>query len=346
MKRMYLEVLLGLLVPTFALAVPTQVPYSGQLSENGTMVNGTRYFSFTIYDALTGGAALYTQAESLAVTLGVYHTALNAPDSIWNGQERWLSVTVNSGTKLNPRTRIASVPYAVRANNASNADSAANAAHANVADALTNPPGWKKTIYSWNVFSTYQDGAGWLAGNEAALFGLVAPSQWTDGNATAAWIPGDKEYQRALFTQKGYCGKNALVYAEVRHQYSSTDGRVVACLFRVKNTTSNPITWTLFLKYTANSAWSEMASLALNGAGLWTSGGGSGTQSATVNLSIPANRTSTVIVVSTASAAWSIPGEPIYTRQVFLGFYNDCLQLPAGLQYVDDLDVASGGYEQ
>lgn len=115
MKRIMLWVSLGLLVPTLALAVPVQIPYSGQLSENGELVNGTRYFEFRIFETPAGGTVLYAQAESLVVTRGVYHTELNAPDSIWNGQERWLSVTVSSGAELNPRTRIGAVPYAVRA---------------------------------------------------------------------------------------------------------------------------------------------------------------------------------------------------------------------------------------
>ena len=34
------------------------------------------------------------------------------------------------------------------------------------------------------------------------------------------------------------------------------------------------------------------------------------------------------------------------TRSVILAFYNDSLDLPAGLEFVDDLDTATGGYEQ
>lgn len=105
-----------LLVPSFALAVPLQIPYSGQLSESGTLVNGTRAMTFVIYDAASGGSALYTQAEpTVSVMNGVYHVELNAPDTVWNGSDRWLGVSVNGGPELTPRTKIGSVPFAVRA---------------------------------------------------------------------------------------------------------------------------------------------------------------------------------------------------------------------------------------
>jgi hypothetical protein len=33
-------------------------------------------------------------------------------------------------------------------------------------------------------------------------------------------------------------------------------------------------------------------------------------------------------------------------RSLFLGFYNDSLKLPAGLEFVDDFDTATGGWEK
>lgn len=38
-------------------------------------------------------------------------------------------------------------------------------------------------------------------------------------------------------------------------------------------------------------------------------------------------------------------GAPSGTRTLNLAFYNNCLNLPAGLEYVDDLLTATGGYE-
>lgn len=54
---------------------------------------------------------------------------------------------------------------------------------------------------------------------------------------------------------------------------------------------------------------------------------------------IPANRTSTVIFVSGSAPVAT-------TRATLMAFSNDSLALPAGLEYVDDLDTATGGWEQ
>ena len=44
-----------------------------------------------------------------------------------------------------------------------------------------------------------------------------------------------------LFTNKGVAGANALIYSGTDTQFSSTNGRVVATLFRVQNSTGSAI---------------------------------------------------------------------------------------------------------
>ncbi len=197
--------------------------------------------------------------------------------------------------------------------------------------------------YRFAMFHTHQHSqTSWVMGNNAAMFGGINPSTWTDGNATASSISADKDVQRTLFTAKRYAGKNALVCSEVWLMYSSTDGKVCTALFRVKNNTQSDITWTPHFYYTAYSGWSEAASIAVNGANTWNSGSTSNTS---VNLTIPKNRVSTVIFASTGSHAHHI-GNNIHERVTYLAFYNGSLALPAGLSFVDDLDTATGGYEQ
>jgi len=202
------------------------------------------------------------------------------------------------------------------------------------------------SIFRWNVFDTYDNAwVQWLFNDESWPYGGVRPQQWTDAGATAGMISADKETQRTLFTRKGYGGVNATVYSEVFLQYSSTTGRVVVAFFRIKNTMDITIEWRPYFKYTADSTWGEKASLALNGVDMWTGNGGLGTQSGNVSLPIPPNRTSTVIFVSTSSQA-SIPISFICIREVVLAFCNNSLALPTGLKYVDDLDTATGGWDQ
>jgi hypothetical protein len=154
-------------------------------------------------------------------------------------------------------------------------------------------------------------------------------------------MSANKESLRSLFTRKGCGGKNALVFAEEWRGYSSTNSKFAAALFRVKNTTSDPIAWTAQFYATSYYAWSERASVAVNGQNVWNSGGAnySPKDKHVLSLVIPANRTSTVIFISASSPEST-------TRSTMLGFTGDCLALPAGLEFVDDLDTASGGWEQ
>lgn len=206
---------------------------------------------------------------------------------------------------------------------------------------LSIPP---QATYRYVVFHTYEQAVGWMGGNDASFFGGVLPSNWSDGNALASSISADKEVQRTFFTRKGYAKANALVHAETYYYYSSTDAKMVAALFRVRNTTGAAIAWTPYMKVTAYGSWGEVASVALNGVNVWNSGAATITTSTgwiIPTLAIPANRTSTVIVVAGSSVGNAAP-----TRSILMAFGNNSLALPAGLEFVDDLDTATGGYEQ
>ncbi|MGZ4779717.1 MAG: hypothetical protein ACXV5L_11000, partial [Thermoanaerobaculia bacterium] len=202
-------------------------------------------------------------------------------------------------------------------------------------------------MYRWNVFDTFDSGTGaWLFGNNAALFGGVSPQSWTDGNATAAAITADKDVQQSLLTQKGYPGRNAMVVSDTRVEYGSTDGKVVVILFRVQNTTSSPITWNAHFWYSCERQFAEAASVALNGVNVFVDHTESSGKLAIVPLTIPANRTSTVVFVSTSGTPWSPLSNSQWFRSTVAGFIDNSLALPAGLNFVDDLDTATGGYDQ
>jgi hypothetical protein len=173
----------------------------------------------------------------------------------------------------------------------------------------------------------------------------VNPSTWSDGNATATQISADKRVQATLFNKKAAVSPNSVVWAEQYASYSSTDGRFAGALFRVRNRTGSAIAWTLSFHATAYGGWNEYASLALNGVNAWSSAGAtiSSTAVNSATLSIPPNRVSTVIGVA-GSGQPTISG--FNSRALALAFRANCLTLPSGLEFVDDLDTASGGYEQ
>lgn len=129
MKKLLLSCVAVLLVPLTASAVPLQIPYSGQLSENGSLVTGARDLTVSVYPTPAGGTLLYSESfPGTVVQNGVYHVMLNVPPTVWDGSDRWLAVSVNGGPPLEPRVQISTVPYAVRS------------ATADIAEALSNLP--------------------------------------------------------------------------------------------------------------------------------------------------------------------------------------------------------------
>ena len=210
----------------------------------------------------------------------------------------------------------------------------------------TAGPGVTGRVYRWNVFNTYQESHGWLFQNNPAMFGGVTPQLWTDGSAKAHMISADKETQRSLFTQKGYPGANALVYSRTAMGMSSTDGTIVVVMFRVRNTTNAPITWSPQWWFSAYEAWGESASVAVNGVSVFSSIGHTHGLLATVNAPIPANSTGTVIFVSTSGPHFGPSGLNSIKRSTSLAFVNNSLILPAGLEFMDDLETATGGWGQ
>ncbi len=128
----------------------------------------------------------------------------------------------------------------------------------------------------------------------------------------------------------------------VRLRHSSASATLVLrALFRIRNTTQGDIVWSVDVYQTAYAGWGERASVALNGVLVWESGGANlgPHQSQTHALTIPAGRTSTVILMAASTS-------PSGTRSSFMAFHNDTLELPPGLEYVDDLDEASGGWDE
>ncbi|MBI3184294.1 MAG: hypothetical protein HYZ28_19345, partial [Myxococcales bacterium] len=198
-------------------------------------------------------------------------------------------------------------------------------------------------VIRYNVFNTYEYWYGWSMGNNDIMFGGVNPSTWSDGNGRAWNINPAAGYARSFFNKKLYPGPNALVHMETYAEYgSSTNGKHVAALMRIRNTTGGAISWTPCFYYTSYGSWNEWASLSLNGGGNWDTGGGNNWSANGVcpTLSIPASRTSSVVVVvgSFYQGSWNT-----YWRSVGLAFYNNSLNLPAGLEWADDLDTLSDG---
>jgi hypothetical protein len=121
-------------------SAPTMVSYQGQVKVGGVPYNGTGYFKFAILNGLGGyewtndGSALGggepTASVSLTVSNGLFNVLLGdtlltnmteLPASVFGDPIRylriWFSNDNSTFTRLSPDQRIASVPYALQAEN-------------------------------------------------------------------------------------------------------------------------------------------------------------------------------------------------------------------------------------
>ncbi len=111
-------------------SVPNLVNFQGILTEPGGLpvVDGPQSVTFRIYDAASGGAALWTETQSLTTAGGLFHTLLGSvtafPAGVFNGTPRYLEVQVNADPPMTPRQQIVSVPYAFHAGTADSANTA------------------------------------------------------------------------------------------------------------------------------------------------------------------------------------------------------------------------------
>ena len=199
----------------------------------------------------------------------------------------------------------------------------------------------KAPLYRWATWSTYDYWSGWVQSDQGANFGGVTPSQWGDSNAVAWSMNGSKDVLRTLFNKEGKIYKNTNVWSEGWRNYSSTNSKHLGVWLRIKNTTTSDVTWTPHFWYTSGTGWGMKSSITVNGGSNWQANDAHGSTSTNVGLSIPKGRTSSVVFAIASQYGQS--GEFCYLQ---LSFINDSLTLPQGLEFVDDFDSSTGGWEQ
>jgi hypothetical protein len=103
-------------------AVPNLLTEQGRLLDaNGAPVTGSVSIVFTIYDAASGGATLWTETQTLTLDAGYFSARLGEvtmiPATAFDGSIRHLGVKVGADPEMTPRQEVVSVPYAMLANN-------------------------------------------------------------------------------------------------------------------------------------------------------------------------------------------------------------------------------------
>jgi len=104
-------------------ALATSFTYQGRLTDGGSPANGVYDLRFILYDAETGGAQIGSTAakEDVTVTNGLFTTELDFGDTAFQGDARWLEISVRPGsgsgssgyTVLSPRQPVSPTPYAL-----------------------------------------------------------------------------------------------------------------------------------------------------------------------------------------------------------------------------------------
>jgi hypothetical protein len=108
------------LAPLAAADVPHQMYYQGLLSDSeGAPLDSTLSMTFTIYDDETAGQIWWTETQpEVIVSNGLFGVLLGSqngiPDTVFRDTTRWLGVTVGSDAEIVPRTKLVSIPYALR----------------------------------------------------------------------------------------------------------------------------------------------------------------------------------------------------------------------------------------
>ncbi|MFP4598419.1 MAG: hypothetical protein ACLFVJ_09205 [Persicimonas sp.] len=155
-KMIFVAALVALIFPATASAqVPGDVPVQAFLTDDdGVPVDGTVTVTFSIYDSASGGSALHTEEQTLDADAGALTAYLQPDLEIFDTQEDlYLALAVDGGAEMSPRLKLATVPYAAIAGNASTlqgqtADDFAPSDYQPNWDDITDVPDDVETTYS------------------------------------------------------------------------------------------------------------------------------------------------------------------------------------------------------
>lgn len=252
MSSRFLAVLAALALPAIASAVPQAFTHQGRIADSaGAGLTGSHDLTFSFYADAAGTDVLWSETQTLTFDNGYFAADIGSTKdldtSLFDGQEIWLGLTVDSGTELPQRIVLNSVPYALHAGTAT-------AVSGGVVDAselkingttVIGPDGSLSTPASWSTLegipSDFADDTDndTLSGLTGCATGTVATfdgSDWvcspldlstlsadnlTEGTVAMARLPvGDGEDQVAAgnHTHADYA---ALSHT---HDYLSTDG--------------------------------------------------------------------------------------------------------------------------
>jgi hypothetical protein len=127
LRRSWLIVMLVLAViwgpsaTAYPSPLSTAFTYQGQLTQNGSPLNDTADFQFSLWDALNAGSFVGgpVAVNNVSVTNGQFTVAIDFGSIVFDGEARWLQIAVRSPagtgtfTTLTPRQPLTAQPYSV-----------------------------------------------------------------------------------------------------------------------------------------------------------------------------------------------------------------------------------------
>lgn len=122
-KKLVLTLLIVLFVVSISLAeVPQLINYQGFLSDaSGNPIDGLRSIQFSLFGALTGGTAIWSETHSVQVNAGLFDVMLGSVtpfgDIELDPLSVFLEIKVADDPPMTPRKQIVSVPFAFEAGN-------------------------------------------------------------------------------------------------------------------------------------------------------------------------------------------------------------------------------------
>jgi hypothetical protein len=107
---------------TSAADVPNVLTQQGRLFDTqGNPLNGAQQFVYSIYESSTATTPLWTETQTVTLEDGHFSIRLGETTalgtSVFDGATRYLGVQVGTDAEMTPRQPLASVPYALMANN-------------------------------------------------------------------------------------------------------------------------------------------------------------------------------------------------------------------------------------
>jgi hypothetical protein len=124
MKSKYFLIVAGLMLVLFSYSsaqVPQMINYQGKLTKSsGAPLDTTISMIFSIYADSAGTILKWTETQgAVVVEKGIFNVLLGnvnpIPDTVFNGNIRYLGVKVGGDPEITPRKPMVSVPYAYRA---------------------------------------------------------------------------------------------------------------------------------------------------------------------------------------------------------------------------------------